>query len=108
MLRTGRYLYVLFCCQQAAEKKLKALIVQETHRLPPRSHDLALLISRTPANPSESQMLLLKKLAHYYIETRYPQELGGMADEVDAQSATKYLEETREFLAWLDHWLKSV
>jgi len=36
MLASGRYLYVLFCCQQAVEKALKAAIVRKTGELPPR------------------------------------------------------------------------
>ena len=40
MLDAGRYLYVLFCCQQAVEKMLKALIARRTQALPPRLHNL--------------------------------------------------------------------
>ena len=40
MLDSGRYLYVLFCCQQAVEKMLKALIAKRTRELPPRLHNL--------------------------------------------------------------------
>ena len=40
MFDAGRYLYVLFCCQQAVEKMLKSLIVQRTRQLPPRVHQL--------------------------------------------------------------------
>jgi len=40
MLKAGRYLYVLFCCQQAVEKALKAVIVRRTGELPPRVHNL--------------------------------------------------------------------
>ncbi len=35
MLESGRYLYVLFCCQQAIEKGLKAVIVEQTGNFPP-------------------------------------------------------------------------
>ncbi|MEW6185460.1 MAG: HEPN domain-containing protein [Thermodesulfobacteriota bacterium] len=34
MMESGRYLYVLFCCQQAVEKMLKALIAQRTNEFP--------------------------------------------------------------------------
>jgi HEPN domain-containing protein len=43
LLTIERYLYVLFCCQQALEKMLKALIIKRTKELPPRSHNLILL-----------------------------------------------------------------
>ena len=34
MFKAGRYLYVLFCCQQAVEKALKAVIVRGTGNCP--------------------------------------------------------------------------
>jgi HEPN domain-containing protein len=40
MFKAGRFLYVLFCCQQAIEKALKAVIVKKTGELPPRIHNL--------------------------------------------------------------------
>ena len=40
MLKSGRYLYVLFCCQQAVEKAIKAVIVRRTEDFPPRLHNL--------------------------------------------------------------------
>lgn len=40
MYKTGRYLYVLFMCQQSVEKMLKGLVVQETGSFPPKTHDL--------------------------------------------------------------------
>jgi hypothetical protein len=43
MLDAGRYLYVVFCCQQAVEKILKALIAQRSKELPPRIHQLVRL-----------------------------------------------------------------
>jgi HEPN domain-containing protein len=36
MLESGRYLYVLFTCQQSVEKLLKALVVQNTNKFPPK------------------------------------------------------------------------
>jgi len=43
MFKAGRYLYVLFCCQQAVEKALKAVVVLRTRELPPRVHKLVRL-----------------------------------------------------------------
>ena len=44
MLEAGRYLYVLFCCQQAVEKAIKALIAERTNDMPPRIHNLPKLM----------------------------------------------------------------
>jgi hypothetical protein len=35
MLQGGRYLYVIFMCHLALEKVLKALVTEETQKLPP-------------------------------------------------------------------------
>ncbi len=36
VFEAGRYLYVVFCCQQAVEKCLKATIVRKTAKMPQR------------------------------------------------------------------------
>jgi len=43
MLSTGRYFYVMFCCQQAIEKCFKAMYSQKHNELPPRIHTLSTL-----------------------------------------------------------------
>jgi HEPN domain-containing protein len=45
MLAGRRYLYVLFTCQQAIEKMLKALVVKNTGSFPPKIHDLVKLLT---------------------------------------------------------------
>ncbi|HUT04483.1 MAG TPA: HEPN domain-containing protein [bacterium] len=40
MPKSGRLLYVLFCCQQAVEKMLKGIIAKWTEAFPPRLHNL--------------------------------------------------------------------
>jgi HEPN domain-containing protein len=40
MLQSGRFVYVLFCCQQAVEKMLKGVIAKTTGEMPPRIHNL--------------------------------------------------------------------
>lgn len=46
MLASGRYLYVLFCSQQAIEKRIKARLVEQTGEFP-----RALMISSNSVNP---------------------------------------------------------
>ena len=40
MQRAGRYLYVLFLCPQAIEKRLKAVVINVTDEFPRKTHDL--------------------------------------------------------------------
>lgn len=46
MLQAGRYIYVIFMRHMALEKALKALVTEETRKLPPRTHNLIDLAQR--------------------------------------------------------------
>lgn len=101
MLKTGRYLYVLFTCQQAVEKMIKALVTKETNKLPPRIHDLLKLAEIAHLSLDMKQKKLLGKLSYYYIETRYPEEISNMAIKTSKDVARKYLIKTKELLKWI-------
>jgi len=101
MLASGRYLYVLFCCQQAIEKRLKALLTERTGEFPPRTHDLIKLAQATKAPLPEDQDLFLRELTKYYVGTRYPEEVSLLATEATRDTAARYLSRTKEFLEWL-------
>jgi HEPN domain-containing protein len=53
MFEAGRYLYVLFCCQQSVEKMLKAIIAGRTREHPPRVHSLMRLVEVSGVAVSE-------------------------------------------------------
>lgn len=83
MMGSSRYLYVLFGCQQAIEKMLKALVVQETEKFPPKTYDLIKLVEITGLSIDEKKKDFMKKLSYYYIETKYPAELEDIIEEID-------------------------
>ena len=101
MFDAGRYLYVLFCCQQAVEKMLKSLIVQRTRQLPPRVHQLMRLAEVGGVQVSEKQAELLRELSTYYIQTRYPEEITDLASRVKGEQAKRVLDASEEFIRWL-------
>ena len=102
MLASGRYLYVLFCSQQAVEKRLKAEIVEQTGTFPPRTHDLIKLAQTAGVKLSEERDLFLRTLTKYYIGTRYPEEVSALAAEATRDITAQSLVRTKEFLAWLE------
>ena len=106
MQKTGRYLYVLFCCQQAVEKLLKGLVIKHTNEMAPRTHDLLRLTGLAKIELSEEQELFLRQLCNYYIETRYPEEMQELARKVTRRIAYDYLNKTKEVLKWLARLLK--
>lgn len=102
MYASGRYLYVLFCCQQAIEKLLKARIVEKTREFPPRTHDLMKLSQSVALSLTEEQDGFLRRLTKYYIGTRYPEEISLLAQETTGSIANQYLQKTKEFTQWLE------
>ena len=101
MLKAGRYLYVVFCSQQAIEKRLKAIIVERSGQMPPRIHDLTRLADEAGVSSSEDQTHLLKELNNYYLESRYPEEQRILAEQTEKEFAQRILEQTKEYIAWL-------
>ena len=74
MFDSGRYLYVLFCCQQAVEKMIKAIIASKTKELPPRIHQLMRLADVTELDFGGDTADFLRELSSYYIQTRIPRK----------------------------------
>lgn len=97
MYKSGRYLYVLFTCEQAVEKMLKAAVVNTTGKFPPKTHDLVRLAELAAVNFEPDDREFLGKLSFYYIQSRYPQE----TLDVPRGTTEECLKKTREILKWL-------
>ncbi|MBX3730130.1 MAG: HEPN domain-containing protein [Candidatus Sumerlaeia bacterium] len=106
MQRSGRFLYVLFCCQQAVEKAMKALVVQRTGGFPPRVHSLMRLAEAASLVVDEEQEMFLRELSNYYIETRYPEDIASLAGRIEREQSAQVLTRTEELLVWLSLILK--
>jgi HEPN domain-containing protein len=102
MLESKRYLYVLFCCQQAVEKMLKALITKHTQELPPRLHQLVRLADAAELEVTKGRKRFLRELSAYYFQTRYPEEITEMAQQVKPKTAELILKQTEEVIKWLE------
>jgi len=101
MLASNRYLYVLFCCQQAVEKALKAIIVSRTATLPPRIHNLVRLAEEAGIVKPVERTHFLGELSAYYIQSRYPEDIRGLASTVTREMAGETLASTEEMISWL-------
>jgi HEPN domain-containing protein len=102
MFDSGRYLYVLFCCQQAVEKTLKSIIAKRTKELPPRIHQLMRLAEVAGLEVSGERAEFLRELSAYYIQTRYPEEIRDLASQAKKEGAQRVLDRTEEVLQWLN------
>lgn len=106
MLKSGRYLYVLFCCQQAVEKILKAIIVRRTMDFPPRIHNLLRLAEIAGIKMEPAREDLLGELSGYYIQSRYPEEIESLAQATSREIGQDALDKTEEVIEWLFSILK--
>lgn len=102
MLVSGRYLYVLFCCQQAAEKAVKGIVAERSKEMPPRVHNLVRLVEAAGLECTEEQVDFMRRLSSYYIQTRYPEEIMDLARGVGAETAAETLRRTEELFGWLE------
>ena len=93
---------MLFTCQQAIEKMLKALVSKKhQERFPPKIHDLVKLLTIAGIEAPDEKKEFLAKLNYYYLETRYPAELSEISKLIKRQTALDIFNETREMLTWL-------
>lgn len=101
MFDNRRFLYVLFCCQQAVEKMLKGVIAKRTGEFPPRLHNLMRLAEHTGLEFEEARLSFFGELSSYYIQTRYPKETDTLLNNVSQEIAQEILTETEDTIRWL-------
>lgn len=101
MFKAERHLYVLFCCQQAVEKALKAVIVGQTGELPPRVHNLLRLAEAAGIESNCEDVRFLGELSSYYIQSRYPEEVRPTGESVTETLAREVLDKTEQTVTWI-------
>lgn len=94
LLRSRRYLYVLFMCQQSLEKLLKAHVMARTVEFPPRIHSLVRLAELAALNVSKEERGFLERLSLYYIQSRYPPDIQNLTKKVSGSLALEHLAQT--------------
>lgn len=101
MFTSGRYLYVVFMCQQALEKIIKALYINTFDTEPPRSHNLTFILNKSGITASSERLNLLTRLSAHYINNRYPEYKSKLSSLLDKTEAEEYLAKTEEAYTWL-------
>ncbi len=101
MLKTGRFLYVIFCCHLALEKMLKAHVTAVTGSFAPKTHDLIYLIRKSGLVLPTPLLEFVSKVDNASIPTRYPEDLSRTLRDYPAPVARDYLLQTEETLTWL-------
>lgn len=106
MLNSGRYLYVVFMCQQALEKAIKALYINKLDTEPPRSHNLAFIFHQLGETASPETLTLFNALSAYYLNNRYPEYKQKLSTMLDKTQAEDYLNKTDGAYKWLKSQIK--
>ena len=111
MLKSGRYMYVAFTCQQAIEKLAKALHVLYLEKEAPKTHNIITVITAVfdvyKPNTEDFEekykkyQPLMAKLFSYYVSERYVEYKNKINKTLDKRSSEKLLEETKEVFVWL-------
>jgi HEPN domain-containing protein len=101
MLKTRRYIYVVFMCHLSLEKALKAHVEFVEDKMPPKIHDLVRLTNRAKLTiPKESNEIVLE-LNEASIPTRYPEDLQRSLSVYTKAFCKRILKETEVTLKWL-------
>jgi len=105
MLSGGRWLYVVFMCQQAIEKLVKGVYTLYVDDNFPRTHNIKSIIERfedkIPMAISEEKLDFFDTLSAFYLNNRYPDFISKLSSQVMEEEATAILIETKEVFAWL-------
>lgn len=101
MLTAGSYLYVVFCCHLALEKMLKAHVTEVTQAIPPKTHDLAQLISIIGLQVPQAYLTFIGQINSSSLPARYPSDLQQAIQDYPEPVAHNYLQQTTEILQWL-------
>jgi HEPN domain-containing protein len=101
MLKTGRYIYVVFMCHLALEKMLKAVAVEKTNSPAPKTHNLLYLIKLAEINFSDKHLEFVSKINNASIITRYPEDFQKLIEVYPSDVVASYLKQTKDVIAWL-------
>lgn len=98
MLETGRFVYVIFMCHLAIEKALKAIVCEETNKVPPKTHDLICLINLGRVALPGDLLDFVGVINNAGIVTRYPEDLSKLISSYPKEITQKYLDKTSEVI----------
>ena len=106
MFETRRYPYCLFLCHLSTEKILKAILVKQTKKPAPYTHNLIDLAKKSGIDFMETQRMLLADLTEFNLEARYPEWKNDFYKRATKNYTEKYYKETVTLQKWLKNYLK--
>lgn len=105
MYKSGRWVYVIFMCQQAIEKLCKGLYILYIDENIPRLHNINAVYSRFADKINQpltdNYRKLFDRLSLYYLEMRYPEYKKRLSEMTNEETANTLLSKTKEAFQWL-------
>jgi len=105
MLKSKRWLYVVFMCQQAIEKLVKGLYVLYVDDNIPKSHNIRILFEKyedqLPDKATEEIYDLFDNLTIHYLNGRYADYKQKLSELLDEEIAADFYIQSKEVFAWL-------
>jgi HEPN domain-containing protein len=105
MYRGGRWLYVVFMCQQSLEKLVKGLYTLYINDTVPQIHDTRTIFlkfkGKLTVPVEEATLDFFTRLTTYYLNTRYPEFKTKLSVAISKQDAKSILKKAKEVFSWL-------
>lgn len=101
MLKTGRYVYVVFMCHIAIEKLLKAIVAEITNKTPPKTHNRLYLVKLANLFIPQELFDFIAKINNSSVAARYPEDFKILINSYPEEIVREYLENTEKVLKWL-------
>ena len=105
MLKSGRWFYTYFMCQQAIEKLVKGLYILYIDDNVPRLHDINVIFERfkdkLPEALTDEREKLFDTLSQFYLRSRYPDYTSVVASLASSETAKSVYSKSKEAFEWL-------
>ncbi len=105
MLKSSKYIYVSFMCEQAIEKLAKGIYVYTFDKEAPYTHNISIVLKDIEkvinANEYKEYETLFATLTSFYIIGRYDVYKQKVSQNLDKKSSTELLDKSKEAFKWL-------
>ncbi|HAA84982.1 MAG TPA: DNA-binding protein [Kosmotogaceae bacterium] len=101
MHSSGRYIYTVFSSHLALEKSLKAIYAYLKDDMPPRVHNLLVLLESLDLDLPDEMVGFLRTISDVSITARYPYKLSDAVVTFNEERSRLILDKTSEVLKWL-------
>ena len=102
----SRYSLAVYCCHQALEKILKAVIVEKLNQVPSKSHNLDALARESQLEIPSDWYTDLAEITRFFWRVRYPD-----LQQVSLSSKEKVqptIDKTKEVFVWIKTQLEQL